>query len=28
MLSRLFLGIFLMPALYKLVARNGDRLQV
>ncbi len=28
MLSRLALGIFLMPALYKLVARPGDRLQV
>jgi cobalt-zinc-cadmium resistance protein CzcA len=28
MISRLFIGIFLMPALYKLVAREGDRLQV
>ncbi|HJU25275.1 MAG TPA: efflux RND transporter permease subunit [Rhodanobacteraceae bacterium] len=28
MLSRLFFGIFLMPALYALVARPGDRLQV
>jgi cobalt-zinc-cadmium resistance protein CzcA len=28
MISRLAIGIFLMPALYKLVARKGDRLQV
>ncbi|HLI19032.1 MAG TPA: CusA/CzcA family heavy metal efflux RND transporter [Rhodanobacteraceae bacterium] len=28
MISRLVIGIFLMPALYKLVAREGDRLQV
>jgi cobalt-zinc-cadmium resistance protein CzcA len=28
MISRLAIGIFLMPALYKLVAREGDRLQV
>ncbi len=28
MISRLVIGIFLMPALYKLVARSGDRLQV
>ncbi len=28
MISRLAIGIFLMPALYKLVARQGDRLQV
>ena len=28
MISRLAIGIFLMPALYKLVARDGDRLQV
>ncbi|MGH8183516.1 MAG: efflux RND transporter permease subunit, partial [Rhodanobacteraceae bacterium] len=28
MISRLVIGIFLMPALYKLVARDGDRLQV
>ena len=28
MLSRLVIGIFLMPALYALVARKGDRLQV
>jgi len=28
MASRLVIGIFLMPALYKLVARSGDRLQV
>lgn len=28
MVSRLVIGIFLMPVLYKLVAREGDRLQV
>lgn len=28
MLSRLLIGMFLMPALYALVARQGDRLQV
>jgi cobalt-zinc-cadmium resistance protein CzcA len=28
MISRLAIGIFIMPALYKLVARDGDRLQV
>jgi cobalt-zinc-cadmium resistance protein CzcA len=28
MISRLAIGIFVMPALYKLVAREGDRLQV
>jgi cobalt-zinc-cadmium resistance protein CzcA len=28
MLSRLIIGIFVMPALYALVARSGDRLQV
>jgi len=28
MISRLAIGIFIMPALYKLVAREGDRLQV
>ncbi len=28
MISRLAIGIFLMPALYKLVAREGDRLRV
>ncbi|HEY4974089.1 MAG TPA: efflux RND transporter permease subunit, partial [Steroidobacteraceae bacterium] len=28
MLSRLLISIFLMPALYLLVARSGDRLQV
>ena len=28
MMSRLAIGIFIMPALYKLVARKGDRLQV
>jgi len=28
MISRLLIGIFLMPALYQLVAREGDRLQV
>jgi cobalt-zinc-cadmium resistance protein CzcA len=28
MMSRLVIGIFVMPALYKLVARDGDRLQV
>jgi heavy metal efflux system protein len=28
MLSRLLIGIFLMPALYILVARSGDRLEV
>ncbi|MGH8212500.1 MAG: efflux RND transporter permease subunit, partial [Rhodanobacteraceae bacterium] len=28
MLSRLIISIFLMPALYALVARQGDRLQV
>ncbi len=28
MLSRLLIGIFLMPTLYALVARDGDRLQV
>ncbi|MGH8220946.1 MAG: efflux RND transporter permease subunit, partial [Steroidobacteraceae bacterium] len=28
MISRLAIGILLMPALYKLVARPGDRLQV
>jgi cobalt-zinc-cadmium resistance protein CzcA len=28
MMSRLAIGIFVMPALYKLVARTGDRLQV
>jgi heavy metal efflux system protein len=28
MLSRLAISIFLMPVLYALVARNGDRLQV
>jgi cobalt-zinc-cadmium resistance protein CzcA len=28
MISRLAIGIFLMPALYRLVARDGDRLQV
>ncbi|MBS0382773.1 MAG: efflux RND transporter permease subunit [Proteobacteria bacterium] len=28
MISRLAIGIFLMPALYKLVAREGDHLQV
>ncbi|HET7932054.1 MAG TPA: efflux RND transporter permease subunit, partial [Rhodanobacteraceae bacterium] len=28
MISRLAIGIFIMPALYKLVARKGDRLQV
>jgi len=28
MLSRLIISIFLMPALYALVARSGDRLQV
>ncbi|MGH8149339.1 MAG: efflux RND transporter permease subunit, partial [Steroidobacteraceae bacterium] len=28
MISRLVIGIFLMPALYNLVARAGDRLQV
>ncbi|MGH8126585.1 MAG: efflux RND transporter permease subunit, partial [Rhodanobacteraceae bacterium] len=28
MISRLVIGIFVMPALYKLVARKGDRLQV
>jgi cobalt-zinc-cadmium resistance protein CzcA len=28
MISRLALGIFIMPALYRLVARQGDRLQV
>ncbi|HEY6452549.1 MAG TPA: CusA/CzcA family heavy metal efflux RND transporter [Steroidobacteraceae bacterium] len=28
MLSRLLISIFLMPALYALVARDGDRLQV
>ncbi len=28
MLSRLLIGMYLMPALYALVARQGDRLQV
>ncbi|MGH8112787.1 MAG: efflux RND transporter permease subunit, partial [Rhodanobacteraceae bacterium] len=28
MISRLVIGIFVVPALYKLVAREGDRLQV
>lgn len=28
MLSRLIIRIFLMPALYALVARQGDRLRV
>jgi len=28
MISRLMIGIFIAPALYKLVARPGDRLQV
>jgi cobalt-zinc-cadmium resistance protein CzcA len=28
MLSRLLISIFLMPALYLLVARSGDRLEV
>ncbi len=28
MLSRLVIGMFLMPTLYALVARRGDRLQV
>jgi cobalt-zinc-cadmium resistance protein CzcA len=28
MISRLVIGIFVVPALYKLVARHGDRLQV
>ena len=28
MLSRLIISIFLMPALYALVARPGDQLQV
>ncbi|MGH9352713.1 MAG: efflux RND transporter permease subunit, partial [Terriglobia bacterium] len=28
LISRLFLGIYLGPALYKLVAREGDTLQV
>jgi len=28
MLSRLLIGMFLMPALYSLVARPGDRLEV
>jgi cobalt-zinc-cadmium resistance protein CzcA len=28
MLSRLLISIFLMPALYALVARSNDRLQV
>jgi len=28
MLSRLVIGIFVMPALYALVARPNDRLQV
>jgi cobalt-zinc-cadmium resistance protein CzcA len=28
MLSRLVIGVFVMPALYALVARPGDRLQV
>ncbi|HET9820163.1 MAG TPA: CusA/CzcA family heavy metal efflux RND transporter [Rhodanobacteraceae bacterium] len=28
MISRLAIGIFVMPALYKLVSREGDRLQV
>ncbi|HEU5398721.1 MAG TPA: efflux RND transporter permease subunit, partial [Gammaproteobacteria bacterium] len=28
MLTRLVIGVFLMPALYALVARPGDRLQV
>ncbi len=28
LMSRLFISIFLMPALYKIVARNGDRLEV
>jgi cobalt-zinc-cadmium resistance protein CzcA len=28
MLTRLVIGVFLMPALYTLVARSGDRLQV
>jgi cobalt-zinc-cadmium resistance protein CzcA len=28
MMSRLLIGIFLVPALYQLVARSGDRLQV
>ncbi|MGH8190228.1 MAG: efflux RND transporter permease subunit, partial [Rhodanobacteraceae bacterium] len=28
MISRLVIGIYVMPALYKLVAREGDRLQV
>ncbi|MGH8396685.1 MAG: efflux RND transporter permease subunit, partial [Gammaproteobacteria bacterium] len=28
MISRLFIGIFLVPALYLLVAKPGDRLQV
>ena len=28
MLSRLLIGMFLMPALYALVARPNDRLQV
>lgn len=28
LVSRLFLGIYLVPALYKLVARDGDVLQV
>jgi cobalt-zinc-cadmium resistance protein CzcA len=28
MISRLVIGVFLVPALYQLVARPGDRLQV
>jgi cobalt-zinc-cadmium resistance protein CzcA len=28
MISRLVIGIFLAPALYQLIARPGDRLQV
>ena len=28
MLSRLVIGIYLMPVLYRMVARDGDRLQV
>jgi cobalt-zinc-cadmium resistance protein CzcA len=28
MISRLVIGVFLAPALYQLVARPGDRLQV
>jgi cobalt-zinc-cadmium resistance protein CzcA len=28
MITRLIIGVFLMPVLYALVARPGDRLQV